>query len=387
MIAGLIISGFCLPAKAQWWAQPLEKLPQKAGYVPGSFRFAKYVPGLTAKRVALVVNHTAQWNGKSLVDTLLSQGVEIKKVLAPEHGFRGTAEAGETVNSEKDAKTGLPLLSIYGKTKKPTPEMLADVDVVLFDIQDIGARFYTYISTMKLVMEACAEQGKQCIILDRANPLGQGCAGPMLENKTSFLAAFPIPVVHGMTVAELAKLAKAKSWFNKAESLDLKVVLCEGYHHNDTIFPEVAPSPNIRTPLAILGYPSVCMLEGTKASVGRGTHFPFEVFGLPDPAGGTFTFTPLRKNPTYPKPLYDSVLCYGSRLTPDSLDGLFSLKFVLSLWERTGKKSDFFSPFFDTLAGNTWLRSQIQTGEVRKKKNKRSLREFERLRKRFLLYP
>lgn len=371
----------------QWWAQPLEQLPQKQGYIPGSFRFEEYVPQIQGKRVALVVNHTAQWHGRSLVDTLLAQGLNIKKVLAPEHGFRGTAEAGETVNSEKDLKTGLPLISIYGKTKKPTPEMLADIDVVLFDIQDIGARFYTYISTMKLTMEACAEQGKTLFVLDRANPLGQGCAGPVLENKTSFLAAFPIPVVHGMTVGELAGLARAKGWINQAEKLDLKIVKCLGYRHQDTLFPEVAPSPNIRTPLAVLGYPSVCMLEGTKASVGRGTEFPFEVFGIPDEQGGTFTFTPKRKSLSQPKPLYDSLLCYGSRLTPDSLDGLFSLKFVVSLWQRTGRKSDFLSPFFDTLAGNTWLRTRMAEGKPYQKTWKKKLREFARLRKRYLIYP
>lgn len=386
LILLLILSSNSRKSVAQWWSQPLETLPQKPGYLPGSFRFSEYVPGLKGKRVALVVNHTAQWNGKSLVDTLLALGVNIKKVLAPEHGFRGTAEAGEVVNFEKDTKTGLPLFSIYGKTKKPTPEMLADVDVLMFDIQDIGARFYTYISTMKLVMEASAEQGKACIILDRANPLGQGCAGPVLENKTSFLGAFPIPVVHGLTVGELALMAKARNWFNQAKSLNLEVVKCEGYHHRDTIFPEVAPSPNIRTPISVLGYPSICMFEGTKASVGRGTNFPFEVYGVPDSSGGNFTFMPMRKNETHPKPLYDSVLCYGSRVTIDSLDEFFSLRMVMNLWLRTGRKPDFFTPFFDTLAGNSWLRSELLSESEPEIKWNRKLKEFKRLRRKYLIY-
>ena len=372
----------------QWWSQPLETLPQKEGYLPGSFRFGEYVHGLKGKRVALVVNHTAQWKGKSLVDTLLAQGVGVTKVLAPEHGFRGKAEAGETVSSEKDSKTGLPLLSIYGKTKKPTHEMLADVDVVLFDIQDIGARFYTYISTMKLVMEACAEQKKLCIILDRGSPLGQGCAGPVLEKKQmSFVGALPIPIVHGLTVGELAKMAKAKLWFNKAKQLKLQVVPCIGYHHADTIYPEVSPSPNITTALSILGYPSVCMLEGTKASVGRGTDFPFQIYGVPDSIGGSFTFMPRRKTPNQPKPLYDSVLCYGTRLTLDSLDGLFSLKFVRNMWYKTGRKPDFFIPFFDKLAGNSWLRPMLLNDAVVEPLWKKKLKEFEKQRKRFLIYP
>lgn len=371
---------------AQWWAQPLESLPQKQGYLPGSFRFSEYVPDLKGKRIALVVNHTACWKGKSLVDTLLSLNVDIKKVLAPEHGFRGTAEAGETVNSEKDSKTGLPVLSIYGKTKKPTPEMLTDIDVVLFDIQDIGARFYTYISTMKLVMEACAEQGKMCIILDRANPLGQDCAGPILENKPSFLGAFPIPVVHGLTIGELAKMAKARNWFNQARSLNLRVIPCEGYRHSDTIFPEVAPSPNIRTPVSILGYPSICLFEGTKASVGRGTNLPFEVYGVPDSSGGKFTFMPMRKSANQPKPLYDSILCFGSRITPDSLDGLFSLRLLINLWIKTGRKPDFITPFFDILVGNSWLRNDLLSRSSDQRKWRNKLKEYKRLRKKYLIY-
>ena len=266
--------------------------------------------------------------------------------------------------------------------------MLADVDVVLFDIQDIGARFYTYISTMKLVMEACAEQKKLCIIHDRGSPLGQGCAGPVLEKKQmSFVGALPIPIVHGLTVGELAKMAKAKRWFNKAKQLKLQVVPCIGYRHVDTIYPEVSPSPNITTALSILGYPSVCMLEGTKASVGRGTEFPFQIYGVPDSTGGSFTFMPRRKTPNQPKPLYDSVLCNGTRLTLDSLDGLFSLKFVRNLWYKTGRKSDFFIPFFDKLAGNSWLRPMLLNDAVVEPLWKKKLKEFEKQRKRFLIYP
>ena len=363
---------------SDFWYQPLALLPQPPDYLPGSFRFTDYDSIIKGKRIALVVNHTAEFRGTHLVDTLLKRGVKIVKIFAPEHGFRGTAAAGETILNGLDVRTGLPLLSLYGKTKKPTPDMLADVDLVLFDIQDVGARFYTYISTMKLVMEACAEQGKEFLVCDRANPLGFCFGGPVLKPKyMSFVGAFPIPVVHGLTVAELACMAKAKSWFNKADALKLFFVKCAGYRHSDTIFPALPPSPNLRTPLAILAYPSLCLFEGTSWSVGRGTDYPFECYGYPDSVAGAFRFSPAEKQ------LYGGKQCFGVRITPDMLKECFSLKFILDAQRKRPRDASFLNPFFNRLAGGKALAASIR----RNQDFRGSLHAWEKLRTSYLLYP
>jgi hypothetical protein len=378
----LAAATFCQPSLAQtsadFWQQPLELLPQSPDYLPGSFRFADYDSLIKDKRIALVVNHTAEFRGTHLVDTLLKRGVKIVKIFAPEHGFRGTAAAGETILNGLDARTRLPLLSLYGKTKKPTPDMLSDVDLVLFDIQDVGARFYTYISTMKLVMEACAEQGKVFLVCDRANPLGFCFGGPVLKPKyISFVGAFPIPVVHGLTVAELARMAQARRWFKKAGELKLHHVKCAGYRHSDTIFPALPPSPNLRTPLAILAYPSLCLFEGTSWSVGRGTDFPFECYGYPDSLAGEFRFRPAEKQ------LHGGKQCFGMRITPDMLKDCFSLQFLLDARRKRPADSSFLNPFFNRLAGGKALASCIRNN----KEFKDELRSWEKLRQSFLLYP
>jgi hypothetical protein len=351
-------------AQSSKWTLPLDSLPQKSGYVPGSFRFDQYLSLLKTKRVALVVNHTARFQGRHLVDTLLASGVQIVRIFAPEHGFRGTVAAGETVKSGIDPGTGIPLVSLYGKNKKPGSEMLAGVDVVLFDIQDVGARFYTYISTMKLVMEACAENRKTFLLCDRANPLGFCTGGPILEKDLeSFVGVFPIPVVHGLTVGELARMAVKRRWIKSGSRLKMKVIPCLGYNHSDTIFPETAPSPNLKTPLAILAYPSLCLFEGTNWSVGRGTAFPFQVFGFPDSSSGTFRFIPSRPDSSQPKPLYDGKVCFGTQLEIDSISSCFSLKFLISAWKRSGQNPTFFNSFFPKLAGVRNLEDRIRKGE------------------------
>ena len=368
----------------QWWAEPLSTLPQKSDYLPGSFRFEAYQNLILGKRIALVVNHTSQFRGTSLVDTLQKRGNKIRKIFAPEHGFRGTAEAGQVINSGLDEKSGLQVISLYGKNKKPGKEMLQDVDVVIFDIQDVGARFYTYISTLKLVMEACAENRKLLIVCDRANPLGFCVAGPVLEHGfESFVGVFPIPVVHGMTVAELAKMAKRKSWFKRSKRLNMKTILCLGYKHSDTIFPEVSPSPNLNTPLSILAYPSLCLFEGTNLSVGRGTEFPFQVFGKNDSLFGPFLFQPKHIIKSADPPLFSDQKCSGYKLSPDSIHNCFDTRFLQFAYLRSGKDSLFFNSFFNKLAGNQWLKTELQNGKVRSFDNSEFLLE----RKKYLLYP
>ena len=359
----LVLPGISI-CQPNFWTTRLDSLAQKSGYVPGSFRFGLYLQALENKRVALVVNHTSIHQGKHLVDTLISSGIQIVKIFAPEHGFRGTAAEGEMVKSGLDAKTGIPIVSLYGKSKKPSKEMLKDVDVVLFDIQDVGARFYTYISTMRLVMEACNENHKQLIIADRFNPLGFCTAGPVMEKKfMSFVGAFPIPIVHGLTIGELAKMAIGEHWMRKGKQLKMRIIPCVGYKHSDTLFPEIPPSPNLTTPISILAYPSLCLFEGTNWSVGRGTSHPFQVFGFPDSTAGQYTFVPGKKDSLQLKPLYYNTTCYGSRVTRDSITACFSLKFIIQAWNRKSTDPAFFNSFFPRLAGNQWLKEHIKKGE------------------------
>ena len=364
--------------RANFWTTALDSLPPKVGYLPGSFRFQQYDSLIRGKRLALVVNHTAEYRGKHLVDTLLARGINIRKIFAPEHGFRGTAAAGEYIQNGTDLRTGLPLVSLYGKNKKPSPEVLADIDLVLFDIQDVGARFYTFISTMKLVMEACAENGKEFLVCDRANPLGFCSGGPVLKPKyASFVGAFPLPVVHGLTVAELAIMAKKKNWFHGAEKLHLYNVKCEGYRHSDSTFPALPPSPNLRTPLAILAYPSLCLFEGTNWSVGRGTDNPFEVFGFPDSTSGEFTFTPSGKQ------VHSGKVCYGRKLSRESIDQCFSLRFLVEARKRRPGDAGFFNSFFEKLAGSRKLRQLVERG----KEYQSDMDAWEKEKAPFLLYP
>ncbi len=372
------------PVSAQWWQKNLETLPQKKGYIPGSFCFHDYKSALMGKKVGLVVNHTSGFKGIDLIDTLIRQGVQVEKIFAPEHGFRGKAEAGQYLSNGRDEKTGIEVISLYGKNKKPSPENLSNLDVLIFDIQDVGARFYTYISTLKLVMEACAENNKVLIVCDRANPLGFCVSGPILESSyTSFVGAFPVPVVHGLTVGELARMAVAKNWFSQARKLKLQIVKCRGYRHADTLFPEKAPSPNLRTPLSILAYPSLCLFEGTSVSVGRGTAFPFEVFGCPDSAFGPFSFVPEQKTDGSPPPLFAGQTCYGFRLNMDSVRSCFDTRFVRIAYQRSAHKELFFNAFFSKLAGNETLMKDVKSGRPYKE----SLGPYMKERKKYLLYP
>jgi len=361
-----------------FWYEPLESLPQPAEYIPGSFRFEEYEPMIRDKRIGMVVNHTAEFRGEHLVDALLKRGHKVVKIFAPEHGFRGTAAAGETIKNGLDSRTGLPLISLYGKTKKPTPAMLADVDLLLFDIQDVGARFYTYISTMKLAMEACAEQGKEFLVCDRANPLGFCVGGPVLKPKyISFVGAFPVPVVHGLTVAELARMAKDQKWFGKAASLKLHFVRCAGYSHSDTIFPALPPSPNLRTPLAVLAYPSLCLFEGTDWSLGRGTDFPFECYGYPDSSAGKFSFRPSAGQ------VHGGKMCYGERIRPEMLKSCFSLQFLLDARRKRPGDQSFFNAFFMRLAGGKAITNCLREN----REYEDNLAAWKKLRSRYMLYP
>lgn len=327
----------------------------------GAERLELYLPLLKGKNVALVVNHTSLVGQQHLVDVLLANNIKVKKVFTPEHGFRGMADAGATIQNSIDTKTGLPLISLYGSNKKPTPEQLKDVEIVLFDMQDVGARFYTYISTMHYVMEACAEQQKPLLILDRPNPNGHYVAGAVLQKEQqSFVGMHPIPIVHGLTIAELAQMINGEGWLKNGITCPLFIVKNKNYDRKKIYNLPVKPSPNLPTAQSIALYPSLCLFEGTILSVGRGTDFPFEVVGGTSSAYGNFSFTPKSKAGAT-KPVLQDKKCYGLDLRQEK-NNTFSLRFLIEMYQKSPEKDKFFNSFFDKLAGNKQLRQQIMQG-------------------------
>lgn len=358
----------------------------------GADRFDVLLPALKNKKVALVVNHTScKTDGTHLLDALLANNVDVVKVFAPEHGFRGDADAGEKVVNGKDVKTGLPLFSLYGKTKKPTPEMLSDVDIVIFDIQDVGARFYTYISTMHHVMDACAENRKKMIVLDRPNPHDY-IDGPVLRPAyKSFVGMHPIPVLHGLTVGELAEMINGEGWLTASKKCDLSVIPVLGWKHRDKYSLPIKPSPNLPNDQSIKLYASLCFFEATNVSVGRGTYYPFQMIGYPDPKFGSFTFTPESLEGFDKNPLQKDKLCYGLDLRNENLDSGFTLKYLISFYKKSGQGAKFFkSPkFMNLLSGSAQLQNQILSGmsekEIRKTWNA-DLEKYKKIRKKYLLY-
>lgn len=363
----------------------------------GAARFDKYLSLLEGKRVGIVANHTSLVGDVHLVDTLLNLGVTVQKVFAPEHGFRGDAANGEKIESGVDPLTGLPVVSLYGKDKKPSPSMLADVDVLLFDIQDVGARFYTYISTMHLVMEAAAENNKLVIILDRPNPNGFYVDGPVLEPEfQSFVGMHPIPVVHGLTVGELAKMILGEKWLKDGVQCELEVVLCEGYTHRIKYELPVAPSPNLPNMTSVYLYPSLCFFEPTKVSVGRGTDVPFQTIGYPGYGIGSFAFTPRSIPGKSLHPKYEGEECFGHNLTNFASFYFFNerklyLDWLVEMYGYYGASDDFFtSPkFFDKLCGTRSVREQLKAGNTAEEIRESwipSLEKYKDMRKNYLLY-
>ena len=359
----------------------------------GASRTELYVPQIKDKRVALVVNNTSLLDGRHLLDTLLAREINVVKVFAPEHGFRGDADAGETIQSAVDKKSGVAILSLYGKSKKPSKESLADVDIVVFDIQDVGVRFYTYISTLKYVMEACAETNKPLIVLDRPNPNGDYIDGPVLDTLyTSFVGIVPIPVVYGTTIGELAMMINGESWLKGGGRCNLTVVPLENYVRSGIYPLSVKPSPNLTSLRSIRLYPSLCFFEATAISVGRGTNYPFEVIGFPNPQYGTFTFTPKSIVGMAKQPLQENKLCYGLDLRVGVEQDRFTLKYLLDFYRLTPDKSTFFTTekFFNLLAGNAILLKQIKEGhseEQIKASWQSDLDKYRLIRGKYLLYP
>ena len=337
----------------------------------GASQMDQYIRVLNGKRVALVVNQTSRIGNTHLVDTLLSSGIQIETIFAPEHGFRGKADAGEKVADGKDVATGIPLISLYGKHKKPTADDLKGIDWVIFDIQDVGARFYTYISTMHNVMEACAEQGVNFMVLDRPNPNGHYVDGPVLDQAfSSFVGMHPVPIVHGMTVGEYAKMINGEKWLKDGIQCALTVVPAKHYTRTRAYDLPVKPSPNLPNSRSIYLYPSLCLFEGTVMSVGRGTNTQFQIFGHPDYTEGDYQFTPEpMEGAKYPK--HQGKTCFGKDLRNIPLQELranhgFNLAYLLEAYQSFEDKDQFFlkNLFFDKLAGTDQLRQQIIAGKT-----------------------
>ncbi|WP_232730381.1 exo-beta-N-acetylmuramidase NamZ domain-containing protein [Lacinutrix sp. Bg11-31] len=371
----------------------------------GANQTEAYLKLLEGKRVGVVANQTSvifkdKITSSStldndryihIVDSLISNKVNIKKVFAPEHGFRGKADAGEIVKDGLDTKTGLPIISLYGKNKKPSAAQLKNLDVVVFDIQDVGARFYTYISSLHYVMEACAEANIPVIILDRPNPNGHYVDGPILEKEhKSFIGMHPIPVVHGMTIGEYAQMINGESWLDNAIKCELTVIKMKNYSHNYAYSLPIKPSPNLPNDIAINLYPSLCFFEGTNVSAGRGTKLQFQIYGSPFLPKSDFSFTPQPNfGSKYPK--HENKACNGYNLTKEQKLGEIDLSHLINAYNTTSDKSKFFlsNGFFTKLAGTKQLQKQIEAGETIeniKATWKDGLDSFNAMRAKYLLY-
>ena len=364
----------------------------KNHYVSAALQIDDYLPLLEGKRLGVVGNQTSIVGDTHLVDTLLSLGINVRKIFTPEHGFRGQADAGAQVNSSKDAKTGLPIVSLYGNNKKPTPEMLQGIDIILFDLQDVGVRFYTYISTMSYVMEAAAENNIPVIVLDRPNPNGFYVDGPVLksENK-SFVGMHPVPVVYGMTIGEYAQMVNGEGWLKNGIHCDLTVIPINNYNRNAIYELPVKPSPNLPNWEAVYLYPTLCFFEGSIVSLGRGTDTPFQIYGHPD-MRGSFTFTPQSTAGASNPPLKGQ-RCRGENLVEYAHDfqhneSRLHLEWVIEAYQQLKEKS-FFTNYFRLLAGDKQLQRDIENGksadEIRASWEN-DLETFLAVRAKYLLY-
>jgi uncharacterized protein YbbC (DUF1343 family) len=363
---------------------------------PAAYNLNDYLPMLKGKTVAVVVNQTSTIGKTHLVDTLLKRGVKIAFIFAPEHGFRGDHSDGAVVSNAKDVKTGLSIISLYGNNKKPSTEQMKGLDFVIFDIQDVGVRFYTYISTMHYVMEACAENQVSFMVLDRPNPNGHYVDGPVLEDKfKSFVGMHPIPVVHGLTVGELAQMINGEKWLKGGITCNLTVIKATDYYHSDFYHLPIAPSPNLPNQLSVLYYPSLCFFEGTQVSLGRGTAKPFQVFGFPGWNTRTFSFTPRTIPGVSDNPPLKNKECFGFDLSNLDPEDVFerkriNLDWLITAYDAYPDKSNFFIPFFEKLAGNDKLRKQIEKGQTESEIRaswQSDLAKYQKLRMKYLLYP
>jgi len=370
----------------------------------GADNFEAYLPLLKDKKIGVVTNQTGvvlnieykknnlfdyKKNETYLVDFLLSKNINIQTIFAPEHGFRGTADAGEHVIDGKDAKTGLPIISLYGDNQKPKPEQLAGIDIMVFDLQDVGLRFYTYLSTLHYVMEACAENNVPLIILDRPNPNGNIVDGPILEKEyTSFVGMHTVPVLYGMTIGEYGQMINGEKWLRNGVQCKLTVIPCIYYNRKMSYSLPVKPSPNLPNDQAINLYASLCFFEGTNVSVGRGTEKQFQIYGSPFLPKSDFSFVP-KPNFGSKEPPNKDQICYGEDLSAVAKVKQLELKWLLKAYNETSEKTKFFNPFYTKLAGTKKLQQQIEAGMSKEKIEKsweKDLKKFKKIREKYLIY-
>lgn len=363
--------------------------------LPGAYRTSEYLQLLKGKKTGIVANHTSLINKTHLVDSLLSSGINVVKIFGPEHGFRGDQPDGKEIGNNKDPKTGIEVISLYGNHKKPTKTDMQNIDIMLFDIQDVGVRFYTYISTLTYVMEACAENNIPLIVTDRPNPNGYYIDGPVLDPAVaSFVGMHQVPIIYGMTIGEYANMVNGEKWLEGGKSCRLTVIKCKNYTHNSRYQLPVSPSPNLQDMQAIYLYPSLCLFEGTIVSIGRGTANPFKVYGHPKFPPGSFTFTPQPIKGVSENPPLKGQLCYGRYLDESSEklknQGKLELTWLLEAYKLLNTQTEFFTNYFDKLAGTGKLREQIIAGksdaEIRNSWQP-ELEKFKETRKKYLLYP
>lgn len=416
LVLALVFLSSCRAPKPINYAAPNEtRVKSKiksSQFLTGADNVKSFLPLLKGKKVGLVSNQTGLISYDSiysifdtisqshldmiahkkmhLVDYLSTKThVELSRIFAPEHGFRGTADAGESIVDGKDSKTNLPIISLYGDNKKPKAAQLAGLDILVFDIQDVGVRFYTYISTLHYVMEACAENNLMLLVLDRPNPNGTLIDGPVLEKEySSFVGMHPIPILHGMTIGEYALMINGEKWLKNGIQCPLKIVACENYTREMPYSLPAKPSPNLPNDQAIKLYPSLCLFEGTPISVGRGTNKQFQIYGSPQQIAHQFSFTPL-PNLGAKDPLYNSKECFGEDLSTEPAPQQLELKWLISSYNEWEDKSKFFNPFFTKLAGTKQLQQQIEVGlseaEIRQSWEA-GLAAFKTMRKPYLIY-
>jgi len=397
----MFILNSCAPPKN---SGPVTDISQKTQIRTGAEQTEKYVPYLKGKRVAILANQTSIIGKTHLVDSLNRLGIKIVKVFGPEHGFRGNASAGTAVTDETDVATGIPIVSLYGKKNKPTKEDLADVDIMIYDLQDVGCRFYTNINALARLMEACQENGKELLILDRPNPNGYLIDGPILDTQfKSGIGMFPIPIAHGLTVGEFAQMANGEGWLTNKVKCKLTIIKVANYDHNMPYTLPIPPSPNLNTQQAVMLYPSTCLFEGTYLNHGRGTYFPFTVIGSPELKGKyEFSYTPTSIKGMAETPLFMNQVCYGLDLRNYDIEQLrkkkqINLEWMMELYKASPYKEKFFDSrlsremgVIERLAGSALFRQQIIDSKSDKEIRESwepGLSKYKVMRKKYLLYP
>jgi len=403
-LLAVISNLFVLKTNSCTESRNLKKDDAKTQIITGADQTEKYISYLAGKRVAVLANPTTIIGNKHLVDSLLARGVNIVKVFGPEHGFRGNASAGVNVKDEKDPATGVKVISLYGPKRKPSKEDMADVDIMIFDIQDVGCRFYTYINVLSHIMEACAENNKELLILDRPNPNGYLVDGPVLDMKLkSGIGIFPIPIAHGMTIAEFAQMINGEGWLPAKMKCRLKIITVANYNHELPYTLPVKPSPNLNTQQSIMLYPSTCLFEGTALNHGRGTYFPFTVFGSPLLKDKfSFSYTPVSIPGMSETPLHMNTVCYGLDLRTYDINKLrktkrINIQWMKDLYAAFPVKEKFFDKSqskemgdIDKLSGSSDFRKQIIAGKSVKEIQdswEPGLSQYKIMRKKYLLYP